>query len=345
MKHNIIKTTALLVLVSLFACEKVEKEPVAGLLESPAMQEPGAGSDYILTEATAVDTMATFKWSKADYGFQAATTYILEMDVAGNNFTAPVVLGTTTDLAAAVTVGDMNNIMSNVLSLGPDVAHDMEVRVISTLHETLDTAYSDVLAISVTPYYFEVVYPVIYVPGSHQGWDPAGAPNLAAGKFDDKYEGYVWFADANTEFKFTKEGNWDLNWGDDSADGTLDQDGANILAAEAGYYKFNVNLVLFTYEMMKTDWGLIGDATPDGWDSDQDMTYDDVNGVMTITLDLVEGEMKFRANDDWALNYGSNDANGFLQKDGGNIPVTAGNYTITLDLSNAPVYTYTVVKN
>ena len=94
-----------------------------------------------------------------------------------------------------------------------------------------------------------------------------------------------------------------------------------------------------------TDWGLIGSGTPGGWDSDQNMTYDPVNDVWTITLDLITGDIKFRANDAWAINYGDPTGAGKLVQDGDNIPISAdGNYTITLDLSGA-IYRYTVVEN
>jgi hypothetical protein len=49
-----------------------------------------------------------------------------------------------------------------------------------------------------------------------------------------------------------------------------------------------------------------------------------------VTLDLVVGAIKFRANDAWDLNLGG-DINA-LTSGGANISVTvAGNYTITLD--------------
>ena len=190
------------------------------------------------------------------------------------------------------------------------------------------------------------------MPGNYQAasgytsdWSPDVAPQLYSLKDNDKYEGYVNMANGSNEFKFTDLPDWTINWGDTGADGTLDSDGDNIILADAGYYKMNVDLTALTYTLMNTDWGLIGSATPGGWDSDQDMTYDPVNYVWTITLDLIAGEAKFRANDDWALNYGDDNANLKLNEGGANIAIAAdGNYTITLDLSQA-VYRYAVVKN
>ena len=53
---------------------------------------------------------------------------------------------------------------------------------------------------------------------------------------DENYEGYIYFAEANTQFKFTPGPSWDADWGDNGADGTLEAGGANIEYAEAGYY-------------------------------------------------------------------------------------------------------------
>jgi len=187
-------------------------------------------------------------------------------------------------------------------------------------------------------------YPVIYVPGSHQAWTPSTAPVLASVKSDKKYEGYVNFPDANTQFKFTEGPNWDVNYGDDGADGTLDKGGANIVAADAGYYKLNVDLNNLTYTKVKTVWGIIGSATADGWNSDQKMAFDAATGLWSLKLDLKVGEIKFRANSGWDINYGDDGANGTLDAGGANIAIAAaGTYNVTMKLG-APDYTYTVVR-
>jgi len=60
---------------------------------------------------------------------------------------------------------------------------------------------------------------------------------------------------------------------------------------------------------------------------------------------LVAGEIKFRANDDWALDYGDTGFDGTLEEGGDNIPIDeAGNYTIVLNLET-PGYAYSIVKN
>ncbi|RMF26960.1 MAG: RagB/SusD family nutrient uptake outer membrane protein, partial [Bacteroidetes bacterium] len=95
-----------------------------------------------------------------------------------------------------------------------------------------------------------------------------------------------------------------------------------------------------TYSLLKTTWGIIGSATPNGWDADTDMTFDVLENAWTINIDLVAGEIKFRANDDWAINLGDNGGDAILEQDGANIPIPFdGNYTIKLYLDK-PDYTY-----
>lgn len=187
-------------------------------------------------------------------------------------------------------------------------------------------------------------YPVIYVPGAYQGWTPATANQLSSPGANDQYEGYIFFPEAGSEFKFTAGPSWDINWGDNGANGTLDPNGDNIKVPEAGFYKINVNLNNFTYTLLKTNWGLIGSATPDGWGSDQDMTYDPDANAWTITINLFAGEIKFRANDDWGLNYGDNAGNALLQEGGANIAIPSdGTYKISLFLAK-PDYTYSIER-
>ena len=177
----------------------------------------------------------------------------------------------------------------------------------------------------------------LYVPGGHQGWNPATAPTLYSRNFDFKYEGYVNFGAAGTEFKFTSEPSWSgTNYGD-GGDGTLSTDGGagNLSVTEAGYYKINIDLsgTPYTYTMVKTDWGLIGDATVGGWDNSTPMTYDPDTRLWSVTTTLNAGQFKFRANNSWDINLGGDMNN--LAYNGDNIVVPeAGTYLITLDLSD-----------
>jgi len=332
---------AVLVLAS---CKKEAVGPVISDPTAPVITAPAAGLSLELTESNATDDL-TFTWSAAaNYGFAAAVTYKVEMSLPGDNFAKPTAIITTTALTGTLTYGDLNNMLM-AAELAPAVSADLQIRIAASVSDLVPSAYSSILTLSVKPYRVIVNYPKLYVPGSYQGWSPGAAPVVSSLLSDGKYEGYIWFANAGTQFKFTDGPSWTTNWGDDGANGTLDPNGANIVAAEAGYYKINVNLPALTYTIVKTVWGVIGNATSGGWDSDQKMTFDATAGTWSITLDLVAGDLKFRANDAWTINFGDNKTNLSLEYDGANIPIaTNGHYTVTLDL-RGPIYTYVIVKN
>lgn len=189
-------------------------------------------------------------------------------------------------------------------------------------------------------------YPVLYVPGSYHtpSWDPANSPTVASVNNDGIYDGYIYLPTDDAQYKFTDGPGWDVNWGDDGANGTLDQNGANIVTGEAGYFRLTVNLNDMTHTFTKTEWGIIGDATAGGWDSDQNMTFDPETKIWSAVVDLVPGTIKFRANDDWAINMGDTGADGSLEYDGTNIDIPErGTYTVTLTLGS-PDYTYTIER-
>lgn len=184
-------------------------------------------------------------------------------------------------------------------------------------------------------------YELLNVPGGYQGWNETDDATALAKKGDaNVYEGFLYFAEA-TEFKFAL-GDWANSYGAGGTPGTLDPAGGNIMAPNPGFYRITANLDALTYTIELVQFGLIGSSTPGGWDNDTDMTYDVESGAWTLSVSLTAGEIKFRANDDWALNYGDDGADGLLEANGGNIAVARdGTYEIKLYL-NQPDYTFSV---
>lgn len=327
------------------ACKDKETDPVLQLGAAPAFTSPAGGTQYVLVDSTSDAIFANFTWTAAEYGFDAAVSYTLELDVAGNNFAAPVTVGAVNKLALTnITNGKINNILL-AKNLDGEVEHDIEFRIAAKVSPEVPIVYSQPITLKITPFTEVVNYPQLQVPGSYQGWDPANNTTIIFSvRSDDKYEGYINFP-AGAEFKYTVGPSWSLNYGDNGGDGSLDKDGANIPITDAGVYKLNVDLNALTHTYTKTDWGLIGSATADGWNSDQNMTYDEANNKWTITTNLVAGEIKFRANDDWGINFGDDGGDKKLEYGGANIAVAeAGNYTIEL-LLGAAVYRYKITKN
>lgn len=179
-------------------------------------------------------------------------------------------------------------------------------------------------------------------PGTTLGdWSPDKSPQIISTiAAPDKLEGYVYMANAANEWKFATQPNWNgPNYGDGGA-GKLDGNGPNI-ASPAGYYKLNANTTTMTFTAVKTVWGVIGSATPQSWNDETLLAYSPTQRVWQGVMHLTAAEIKFRANHDWGLNYGSDKADGNLSAGGSNIPVSVeSDYAITLDLSKPNVYTY-----
>jgi hypothetical protein len=184
------------------------------------------------------------------------------------------------------------------------------------------------------------------VAGNYQGWSPGSAPQLVSLNNNGEYDGYIFFNNPNPEFKIVKGNDWSA--GDfGGATGVLTNGGANITLPNAGHYRMFVNTTTMTYEATKINsWGVIGSATPGGWNTDTDMSYNASTGTWSVTLNLTAGELKFRANDDWSINFGDNGNNGSLEYGGDNIPIaSAGNYTVTLDLNFGGNWSYSLKRN
>jgi starch-binding outer membrane protein SusE/F len=173
-------------------------------------------------------------------------------------------------------------------------------------------------------------------------WDGPDMP-LTYDSFSDTWRAIVSLGDG--EFKFRFNNDWGLNYGDNGADGILENGGDNISITAGNYLvTFDVNNLEYTVE--PTDiWGLVGSAAPNGWDGPNerftlDFSKDDVWVLYGVTL--LDGEIKFRTNDSWDVNYGDTGNDGTLELGGDNIPVSAGTYDIVLDFSDANNFVYTI---
>ncbi|MBF9254570.1 SusE domain-containing protein [Pontibacter sp. 172403-2] len=338
--------------LALFSCEKDEEKLTVtptGIPEltvsttSPALSSETAADDAVTFSWTPLD----LTWSVPEYSYDAAK-YTLQLAPAGTDFAAPeeVALGSSTE--KTYTVADFNKLLLK-MELPTGAPASLDVRLQTSIGPNVEPTYSNVVTVTATPYVDIPDYPSLYVPGQYQGWAPDVAPKISSPKDDGIYEGYV-FMNVADGFKFTSKPNWDgPNYGDGGT-GKLSTDGGagNLTVKEPGYYLLKANTKDLTWSATKTTWGVIGDATG-SWDNDKDLTYDETTKVWSATLPLSVGEIKFRANDAWDLNYGDEKddkpADGVLEFNGDNIKVEeAGNYLITLDLSHPGYYLYKLKK-
>ena len=194
------------------------------------------------------------------------------------------------------------------------------------------------------------LFGLLYVPGDYQSWKPELAPALGSPKNDGNFEGYVNIPTGNSfEFKFTTKPDWSNSLGDGGG-GTLVPGGNNNLKVPgAGYYHILGNTVANTWSATATTWSLIGSFAASAWGNDIPMVYDANSHSFSATITTVAGDQfKFRANNDWGLNYGD-PGKGSLEVNGSNIgdpahsgAIAPGTHTVTLFLNNPGYFTYMI---
>ncbi|MHA7842338.1 MAG: SusE domain-containing protein [Winogradskyella sp.] len=146
------------------------------------------------------------------------------------------------------------------------------------------------------------------------------------------------------EMKIRFNNDWGTNYGDTGADGTIDQDGDNIAVA-AGHYLITLDLNAGTVTIDDTAsvFGVVGSGFNDWGGTGDDFALTEIQeGVFYGDIvTLLDGEIKFRANNDWGLNYGDTGADGIIDQDGDNIPSTAGPARVWL---NTTIGEYSILQ-
>lgn len=218
--------------------------------------------------------------------------------------------------------------------------------------------YKVVLDVNRHPYsikYLSTSYPEqLYLPGSHQGWDPASAPILQ-GNGEGQFEGAVNLVDnggaADCQFKFSPVPRWEGDFG-----GTYTEENGlyqgtygvpDNIVVPSGYYYMWVDMTAGSFTLLPiTGVGLIGDFN--SWGGDEALAYDATTNLWTVTANLVAGQgFKVRFNGGWDYNRGAGgDVEPYVLPIGSSIPAynngknltvpEDGTYTITLDMSTNP---------
>lgn len=174
---------------------------------------------------------------------------------------------------------------------------------------------------------YTVQKPILYMAGDANGWKHSDVLNSEDGVH---YTGYMYLN--QNGFKFCTQKNWDgTNYGGaffgESEDNIM-------MTQEAGFYQVDVDLSAKTYTLTPFTIGIIGNATPTGWDSDTDMTYNPEERCWELkNVTLSDGEMKFRHKNDWSLSWGGGELDNLTTQNGPNIAVAAGTYDIKLEVN------------
>ncbi len=380
MKKSIKLLFAFVAIIGLGSCthsddvEFIAQPDTNGISFTNSFNDP-----YVLTAATSGNVAERFVWNTVDFGVSTNITYELQGST-DPNFTNFDVLGNTTENNLAVKVSQFMTLASDAgLDNDPTTDAPNTGQIYFRVRAYAGTDGGNGMDVTSEIKALTVKMPEAVAPGAEElpkifvvgnflaasgygaDWTPADAAPLAAsatGKTD--FEGFVNMDVDAPQYKFLPTnvdftGDYgDAGDSDGSYTGVLKQEGevnAGTPDGTGGYFYVKADTEALSYSLTKTTWGVIGNATPTGWDADTNMTYDPDTKTWSVTLDLTQQEatdngLKFRANDAWDLNLGDTGADGSLEFGGDNIGVPeAGNYTITLDLSNPRHYTYTLTKN
>jgi hypothetical protein len=295
--------------------------------------------------------MITYQWSSANFGISLVVTYTLQVDKKGDNFNNALAIGS---VVGSTSLSVLTSVLNNQLlglefdpDLNPSTPMALEFRVMASVASSVPAVYSATISKVLTPYYVKIVYPLIFVPGNYQGWNPAdSATVIFSAKSNNIYDGYVWMGVSAPQYKYCVGNSWTTNYGDNTGNGSLESGGSNIAPSTGpGYYHLHADLNAFTHSYLLTTWSIYGTATGN---VDGEMAYDSVANIWSVTQNLSAGTLVFRANNANTLFYSDPTGSGALSQGStgtAGIPVaTAGNYTVTLNFGNA-VFRYNLKMN
>ena len=323
MKNTIKLLIAFISLLTLSCTEDVEHKTAADKSSGITLLAPTSSFNLILDGAKLNDLATTFVWNDtANSTAGTSVSYTIEAAKSGTNFAVPVVLGTaTTNLFKDVTVGNLDS-AAKTLGLPALVEGLMDIRIKSS------AGTSNYFTLKVTPY--QPNWGIIG-DATPKGWDLS--TDMIYNATDGTYS--ISLGLTTGTFKFRLDNAWTTNYGDTGNNLSLEAGGDNI-PVTAGNYTIVANFTTHTYTLTPiiNAWGVIGDATPTGWDSDTLMDYNPTTLKYSIIMKMKAGTFKFRLNHGWDFNYGDTGNNLSLDAGGDNIAITtAGTYYITADFT------------
>jgi starch-binding outer membrane protein SusE/F len=327
----------------------------------------------VLKKDSAAMTAVSMSWNAVNWNTPSTSVYELQIKEKGESWDNALIVPTAANTSFSIGHKALNVLLLGTFGVDTLGTASFVFRVKASQPGTARVAYSDEVTKSFTTYQMVFETNKMYVPGDYQGWNPAGAQILeevtvGSGNFSGiiektKADGTL----SNGKFKITPAPNWDYDFGDNGSNYSDLKMGSGIIGPKFngtnnteflladGTYKIMIDTTssVRTWSYSLENWGLIGDATnqadtnanntPDGWENDKNMRYNQSTKMYEITTDLLVGAVKFRKNDAWAVDYGDNGNNLSMDLGGSNIPIAvAGNYTIKMDLESK---VYTITKN
>lgn len=338
--YNIIFSSLLLML--LVSCAREDDKEM--LNENSAGTLSADKSAVVLDNNTPVDEAIKFSYTLPTFSPAVVPSYSIEFGLKDDKFITKAEFPVSKDmLSAAITHKELNDLLLTIDAKPGELTH-VEARF-KTSFNNQTNYYSDVINLEITPF---VSFKNLYLVGdaTEADWNnnnnnqPLFRDPVNVNKF--YFTGYF----TSGGFKLLEKlGEWHPQWGvNGNVVAVSNPDGSNEPAsfsvATAGYYTFQIDIKAKTFSLTPYTGsltayptiGIIGSATADGWNSDQDLSSSTLNPHVwrVNNIPLIIGESKFRANNDWGTNWGGNTPlSGVSTINGANIPVNeAANYDV-----------------
>ncbi|MDO5105785.1 SusE domain-containing protein [Capnocytophaga sp.] len=317
-----------LLTLTLASCEKDEKATYDG---NAKVTTTLSTESVVLEKDNANQTALTVTWESTPVNVNVAKPLYEIVFTNG----AKSASETASESPAVFTVAQLNRIMLNI-SAEADKEATISVAVKRKLGANHYVNFTE-KNLKVTPYK-DLITPTdwgLVGSAAPNGWDGPDVPFWKSIEDDSQFVAYVTLKDG--EIKFRKDNKWDVNLG--GSNGTLTDGGDNIKVT-AGTYKILLNVTAKTYSIEPYTLGIVGDGA-NGWEENQDkdikLAYDGATNTWKAeNVTLKDGQIKFRLNNAWAVNYGADTAtepateqSGALIAGGKNIKSHAGKHNVT----------------
>ncbi|WP_299435966.1 SusE domain-containing protein [uncultured Aquimarina sp.] len=295
-----------------------------------------SNNNIILDRNNENEEAVSITFQEPDFGYNYGSIgYQLLFDLVDGDFSSAEIRAVRNTFSETLTTTELNQILIN-LGANPGEATELFVKIETVLSS--DTSwFSDQSSLIVTPYLSALDLSSRWgLVGSAtiNGWDGPDMPFYQSTDDSEPAGTFVAYVDlVDGAIKIRADNAWTTNYGDNEPDTTLESGGNDIIVS-AGTYKIVFNENSLNYSVEPYSWGLVGDATINGWDGpDMPLTYDPLFDNWKAEVNLSDGNIKVRFNNDWEVNYGDVDNDGVLEPGtlNNNIPVTAGEYLITFN--------------
>lgn len=314
------------------ACSDDVTTPVLDLRQPATLNELTSG-EIIINKDNAEQNFPEISWSKADYGKGAVVNYTVSITNLATG--KACVVGETGESALNFTNAEMNKVFAT-LGAYPGQSNEYQISIKSQAFDAYVNEGANTVNFKATAYdpnTDSIDWSYAYVAVNYPDWDFTTAYIIGDPDEDGIYNGWVKI-DQNASYSIVK--------GDDVsvvlASGQVNDE-------NKGFFEITMaSDGTLTQSVACNFWGLIGDATSGGWNDDTAMEYDEETRTWTVVTSLLANSFKFRANKDWAINYGVDASNpGVLVPGGDNIQVEVESpYIVTLDLTHGGKYNYSL---